>query len=93
VTSTPITTPAAPAEQCEQQRLGQELATDVRPGRAQGAPQADLRAALQHRDHHDVGDAHAADQQGDRPEPQQQRGEGGVGGGLEVTVEFPRAAR
>ena len=45
-----------------------------RPGRAEGAAQADLGAALEDGDHHDVGDADAADQQRDRAEAEEQGG-------------------
>ena len=43
------------------------------------AAQPDLAAPLEHRDHHDVGDADAADEQRHAAEPEQQRGERLVG--------------
>ena len=57
----------------------EELGGDVALGRAEGAAQADLRAALEHGDDHDVGDADAADEQGHRAEAEEERGERVVG--------------
>src|SRR5262249_21553810 len=53
---------------------------DVPAGGAEGAAQADFGAPFEHRDDHGVGDADAADQQGDRAQAEQQRGQRGVGG-------------
>ena len=49
-------------------------------GRAEGPAQADLGAAFEHGDDHDVGDADAADQEGDRAEAEEQGGGGGCDG-------------
>jgi hypothetical protein len=46
------------------ERLGGELQADVAAGGPEPPAQADLAAALQHGDDHDVGDAKPADQQG-----------------------------
>ena len=56
----------------QRRRLDDELAGDVSPRRTQRTPQADLRAALEHRDHHHVGDADAADDQRHRAQSEQQ---------------------
>ena len=74
--------PAHAAEGRQQERLGQELQPHLAPGRPQGPPQPDLRPSLEDRDHHHVGDPDPSDQQGDRPQPEEQGGEGVVGGGL-----------
>src|SRR4029453_15345899 len=74
--------PAGAAQQRQQQRLDHELGADVALGGAQGAAQADLGAALQHADDHDVGDADPTDQQRHPAKPQQQRVERALGGGL-----------
>ena len=68
----------------EQDRLAEELRPDLALGRAEGAAEADLRAAFQHRDDHDVGDADGADDQRHDPEPEEEAversGRGGAGG-------------
>ena len=56
-----------PAEPGEQHRLDEELQADVAAGGAERPADADLGPPFEHRDDHDVGDADAADQQGDRP--------------------------
>ncbi len=48
-------------------------------GGALRAAEADFGAALQHRHHHGVGDADAADQERHGAEPEQQAGEGDIG--------------
>src|SRR3954453_23448452 len=53
------------AEKREGEGFADELAGDVPAGRPEGAAQADLTAAFEHRDDHDVGDADRADQDGD----------------------------
>jgi hypothetical protein len=55
--------PGEPAGGGQEQGLGEELHADVASGGAEGAAQADLGAAFQHRDDHDVGDADPADEQ------------------------------
>src|SRR5262249_34841826 len=72
----------AAAEGGQQHRFGEELEADGPAGGAEGASQPDLGAAFQDCDHHGVGDADAANQQGDRVQAQQQAGEGDLGGGL-----------
>ena len=72
------------ADRRQQRRLGQELEADVAAGRAERAAQADLAAALEHRDHHDVRDPDRADQQRHGAEPQQQRRELALGGGARL---------
>ena len=79
VTTAPIARPATPPSS-DEHGLRQELQADVAPGRAEGPPHADLAAPLEHRDHHHVGDADAADEQRHRAEAEQQRGERLVGG-------------
>ena len=49
------------AEQSEQDGFGEELGADVAFGGAEGAAQADLGAAFEDGDDHDVGDADGAD--------------------------------
>ena len=61
------------------------------PG-AKSPPQPDLAAALEHGDDHDVGHADGADQQGDRAQPQEQRVERGLGGGLGAALLIGAAA-
>ncbi len=60
------------AEQGEQDRLGEELRADMASGGAQRAAQADLGAAFEDRDDHDVGDAYRTDKQRDGTETQEQ---------------------
>ena len=60
----PASTPDDAADRGEQDRFAEELGADLALGRAEGAAEADLRAAFQHRDDHDVGDADGADDQG-----------------------------
>src|SRR5580698_8224036 len=60
------------AEDRQEHGLGQELLGDVAPGGTQGPTQADLGAALQDRDDHDVGDADAADEEGHGAETEEQ---------------------
>src|SRR5262249_16853309 len=62
--------------------LGEELGADVTFGSAQGAAQADLGAAFEDGDDHDVGDADGADEQRDRAEAEEQAVEGAFGLGL-----------
>ncbi len=64
--------PGHAAQERQQYRLGQELLGHVAPGGAERAAQADLAAALEDRDDHDVGDADAADEQGHRAEPEEE---------------------
>src|SRR5262249_60681717 len=59
----------------------QELGPDLPPGRAEGAPEADLGAAFQDRDDHDVGDSDAPHQQGHRAEAEEQAVERAFGRG------------
>ena len=73
-----------PAGEREQQRLGQELDAEVPSRRAERAAEADLRPALEDRDHHDVRDPDAADQERDRAEPEEQRREGALGRGARL---------
>ena len=72
------------ADEGEQDRLGEELGPDLALRRAEGAAQADLRAAFEHRDDHDVGDADGAHDQGHDAEPEEEAverpGRGGAGG-------------
>ena len=68
-----------PAGRRQQQRLDQELRADVPAGGAQRPAQPDLRAALEDRDDHRVGDADAADEQRHRAEAQEQAGQRVVG--------------
>jgi len=49
--------------------------------RAERAAQADLAAALEHRDHHHVRDPDPADEQRDGAKPEQQRGQRVLGRG------------
>ena len=56
----------------QRRRLDDELAGDVATGRAERAPQADLRSPFEHRDHHHVGDADTADDERDGAQPEQQ---------------------
>ena len=76
VAMAPASTPTMP--------LGEELRADLAHGRAEGAAEADLRAAFQHRDDHDVGDADGADDQGHDAEAEEEAversGRGGAGG-------------
>jgi hypothetical protein len=53
------------AEQRQEQGLGEELPGDVQPGGAQRPAQADLGAAFQDGDDHNVGDANAVGEQGE----------------------------
>ena len=70
------------AEESEQDGFGEELGADVAPGGAEGAAQADLGAAFEDGDDHDVGDADRADQEGDGAEAEEQAVEGAFGVGL-----------
>src|SRR5262249_34429974 len=72
----------AAAEDRQQKGFGEELDADVLPGGAECTAQPDFGAALEHGDHHGVGNADAAHEQGDGAEAEQQPGEGLVGGGL-----------
>src|SRR5204862_4546934 len=54
----------------DEHRLDEELGADVRLGRPERPPQADLGPALEDGDHHHVGDPDTADEEGDRPQPQ-----------------------
>ena len=63
-----MATPASAAAARQQHRLDEELPPHVALGRAERAPQTDLAAPLEHRDHHHVGDADAADDERDRSE-------------------------
>ena len=71
-----------PAEEGEQDGLGEELDADVAFGGAEGAAQPDLAAAFEDGDDHDVGDADGADEQGDGAEAEEQAVEGALGVGL-----------
>jgi len=51
------------ADEGEQDRLGEELRPDLGLGRAEGAAEADLGAAFEDGDDHDVGDADGSDDQ------------------------------
>ena len=64
----------------KEEGLGEELQPDLAPACPESAAQPDLAAPFQHRNHHGVGDADAADQQGDRAQPEQQPVEGALGG-------------
>jgi hypothetical protein len=68
----------------QQDRLAEELGAYLALGRAEGAAEADLGAALEHRDDHDVGDADGADDQGHDAEAEEEAversGRGGAGG-------------
>src|SRR5262249_42973430 len=64
--------PGQAAEDGEQDGFGQELDPDLPLGGAEGTAQADLGAAFQDGDDHDVGDPDAADQQGHRAEAEEQ---------------------
>ena len=55
---------------------------DLRSGGAERAAQADLRAAFEHADDHDVGDADRADEQRDGAEAEEQAVEGALGVGF-----------
>ena len=57
--------PDHPADRGQQHGLEQELHADVAGPGADRLAQADLPGPLAHRDQHDVGDADAADEQGD----------------------------
>ena len=56
----PTTTPGDAAQQRQHHRLGQELAQDGAPGRADGLADADLAGAFGDGDQHDVHDPDAA---------------------------------
>src|SRR6185437_13578124 len=62
----------------QQYGFGEELGA----GGAQRAAQPDLLTAFQHGDDHDVGDADAADEQGDGAEAEEQGVQGALGVGL-----------
>src|SRR5262249_30729182 len=70
------------AEPAGQNGFREELDADMAFGGAQGAPQSDLRAALEDGDDHDVGDSDCADQEGDGAEAEEQAVEGALGVGL-----------
>jgi len=72
VAGTPM--PAAAAERCQEHRLGEELAADVVARGTERPAPADLAAALQDRDHHDVRHADGSGQQGDRGQGHEQAG-------------------
>ena len=84
VAAAPASTPTTPPMRGEQDRLGEELGPDLGLRRAEGATEADLRAAFQHRDDHDVGDADGTHDQRHDPEPEEEAVErprrGGPGG-------------
>ena len=71
-----------PPADAEDEGLAEELDRDVAAAGAEGAAQADLGAALEDGDDHHVGDPDPADQEGDRAEAEEERGEGAFGGGL-----------
>ena len=71
VAAIPMRVPQA-AEGRQEQGFGQELLGDVAAGGAEGAAQADLGAAFEDRDDHDVGDADTADEQGDGSQAEEQ---------------------
>ena len=76
--------PSDPAEQRQQDRLAEELDADVHRARSERAPQADLRAALEHGDDHHVRDPHAAHQQRDGAQAQEHGGERALGVGARL---------
>ena len=67
--------PGGPAERGEQHGFHEELRPDLPAGGAERAAQPDLAAALEHRDHHDVGDPDAADPRRYAAEREEQPGE------------------
>ena len=52
-----------PADRGKEHRLTKKLLEDVPAGSAERTPEADLAAALEHGDHHDVGYPEAAHEQ------------------------------
>jgi arabinofuranan 3-O-arabinosyltransferase len=73
--------PGRPAEDGQQERLGEELGTDLPARRPLGPAQADLPPPLQNGNDHGVGDADTTDEQADGAEAEEQAGEGPGGGG------------
>ena len=80
VAAPPMTVPADAAEDRQEQGFGQELLGHVAAAGAQGPAQADLGAAFEDGDDHDVGDADPADEQGDGAEAEEQPVVGAFGG-------------
>ena len=74
--------PAAPPSSASRIASAEELDADLAFGRAERAAQADLRAAFEHADDHDVGDADRADEERDRAEAEEQAVEGAFGVGF-----------
>ncbi len=74
----PAATPAAPPSRERSDRFGKELCPDLPFGRAEAAAQADLAAALEDADEHDVGDADGADEQRDGAESEEEAIEGAL---------------
>src|SRR5207247_254969 len=78
-----------PTDEGEQDRLREELCTDLRLGSAECTAQPDLGAPLEHADQHDVGDADSTDEERDGAKAEEEavestlgvgaRGEGGGG--------------
>ena len=73
--TTPAATPSRPPKTRHEHGLDQELREDVAPPRADRLADADLARALGHRHEHDVHDADPADEQRDRGDRAEQRGE------------------
>ena len=80
VAAPPMRVPARPPRADRRRASARNCSADVAAAGAQGPAQADLGAAFEDGDDHDVGDADPADQQGDRAQAEEQPVVGAFGG-------------